>query len=76
LTDGYVKSLTDAVGQYVTYQAALNVLEDKTPLYLAVPLAAYEGILSELIGYELIRQLHIKIVLFDPEREEIARWIP
>ncbi len=45
------------------------------PLYLAVSGAAYQGFLSELMGQSAIQEGHILLVVFDPEREEIIRWI-
>jgi XisH protein len=45
-------------------------------LYLAVPLVAYEGILSEPIGQAVRRDFNLNLVVFDPETEEVVRWIP
>lgn len=68
--------LESAVGQYVLYQAALEYLSIATPLFLAVPEAAYNGILSEDIGQAVIRKADIHLVVFNPELEEIVQWIP
>jgi hypothetical protein len=45
-------------------------------LYLAVAVAAYEGILGEELGRRAIETARIQIVLFDPVTEEIIKWIP
>jgi hypothetical protein len=47
-----------------------------TPLYLAAPIVAYEGILGETLGRQAIEAAGIRIVLFDPITEEIMQWIP
>jgi len=70
-----VDYIAHTVGKYVLYRAILNALENTTPLYLAVPLEAYQGILSEPIGQILIEQVKIKLVIFVPENEEIIEWI-
>jgi hypothetical protein len=70
-----VSYLADSVGQYVLYRAILEDGGSEIPLYMAVPEAAYEGILSEPIGQIAIERLKIKLLIFDPFKEEIVRWI-
>ncbi len=45
------------------------------PLYLAVPHAAYDGILSEPIGQGVIKQVGMKLMVFDLVQEEISLWL-
>ena len=71
-----VDYLADAVGKYVLYCAALDYGEVATPLFLAVPTAAYEGILSEDIGRQAIAKAGMNLVIFDPDKEEVSLWIP
>jgi hypothetical protein len=71
-----VDYLASAVGQYVLYRAALDLVGLSTPLYLAVPVAAYEGILGETLGKQAVETAGIRIMLFDPITEEIIQWIP
>ena len=68
--------LANATGKFVLYQAVLDYLRVTTPLYMAVPEAAYNGILSEPIGYQVIQKANIRLVIFNLEREEIVQWIP
>jgi hypothetical protein len=42
---------------------------------MAVPEAAYRGILSEAIGQQTLQQNAVKLLIFDPESEEIIEWI-
>jgi hypothetical protein len=65
----------DAVGRYVLYRAALDYGEVDTPLFLAVPTAAYEGILNEDIGRQAIAKAGMNLIIFDPLKEEISLWI-
>ena len=71
-----VEYLAATVGQYVLYRTALDFVKLAIPLYLAVPVAAYEGILGETLGRRAIEAARIQIMLFDPITEEIIRWIP
>lgn len=71
-----VQYLAEAVGKYVLYRAALDFIEITTPLYLAVPGVAYDGILSEEIGQQAIAKAGISLIVFDPIKEEITQWIP
>jgi hypothetical protein len=72
-----VESLRDAIGQYVLYRAAMRYVKlDDEVLYLVVPSASYEGIISETLGELAIREARVNGVVFDPETKEIIQWIP
>jgi hypothetical protein len=73
-TPSQVEYLASVVGKYVLYTVVLSDLEDSL-LYLAVPEVAYNGVLSEPIGEKAIQQADIRLIVFDPEREEIVQWI-
>lgn len=70
-----VDYLAEAVGKYVLYRAALDYGEITAPLFMAVPIAAYDGILSEDIGRQAIAKAGINLIVFNPVEEEIALWI-
>lgn len=70
-----IEYLALAVGKYVLYRAALERSSVTHPLYMAVPLSAYRGILSEPIGQVIRKREAIKLMVFDPETEEIVQWI-
>ena len=71
-----VDYLAAAVGQYVLYLAALEYTQSDAVLYMAVPTAAFTGILNEELGQQAIRRAGIKLMVFDPATEEIVQWIP
>ena len=71
-----VEALAMAVGKYMLYRSALELSAIDEPLYLAVPVRAFRGILSETVGRYLIQELNIHLVVFDPEQTEIVQWIP
>ena len=75
-TPSPVDYLASAIGQYVLYRAIIESSASPVPLYMAVPEAAYTGILQERIGELAIRHVNIKLVLFDVILEEVILWIP
>src|SRR5260370_33370510 len=52
-----IESLMSALGQYAVYKAMLDYLELGDPLYLAVPIAAYEGIFQAPVAQQSLRNL-------------------
>ncbi len=70
-----IEYLANATGKYAMYRAALDYLRIDLPLYMAVPDAAYRGILSEEIGKQTLKHNKVRLIVFDPEREEIVTWI-
>ncbi len=74
-TSSPVEYLANATGKYALYRAVLDYLKIPLPLYMAVPDAAYHGILSEEIGKQTLQRSGVRLIVFDPEREEIVQWI-
>lgn len=75
-TRAQVEALANALGKYALYRLALNAMDSKIALYLAVTQAAYQGILSEKIGILALNDANIALLVFDPMREEIVAWMP
>ena len=71
-----VSELGDATGQYVLYQVGLAANKLSFTLYLAVPEFAYQGILSEELGKQVLQRIGMNLLVFDPDQEVITRWIP
>lgn len=74
-TPSPIEYLAAAVGKYILYQTVLDYLSIDIPLYLAVPIAAYKGILHETIGQEVTQRVKARFMIFDPQLEEIVEWI-
>lgn len=70
-----VKDLEDAVGQFVLYEHALRREEPERSLYLAMPETAWQMVFADAIGEILIDDQVLRVVTFDPVKEEIIRWI-
>ncbi len=54
------------------------VLADQQPdraLFLAIPHAVYDGILSEELGTIVLAGANLRVLVFDPADREVVRWI-
>jgi XisH protein len=63
-----------AVGQYAIYRSALDMNDDRSPLYLAVSLEAYNMQFHREIVQRTLDAVHVSVVVIDLEREEIVQW--
>lgn len=71
-----VEALESALGQYVLYQAIFDALDIIMPLFLTVPKEAYDNFLSQSFSQVGLRRAGVKLLIFDPTKEEIVEWIP
>jgi hypothetical protein len=71
-----VRDLEDAVGQFVLYEHTLRREEPDRCLYLAMAEAAWQATFNDALGEILIEDKVLRVVTFDPTKEEIVRWIP
>lgn len=70
-----VADLQQALGQYTIYRLALAEEHPDRPLFLAVPTEVYDGILSEPLGQLVLVGVNLRVLVFDPDRREVVRWI-
>ena len=73
-----VTDLEKALGQYILYRDIMRELESEKDreLYLAVHRAVYVDVFQEPFGKLLIDNGHLRVIVFDEQKEEILRWIP
>lgn len=71
-----VRDLEEAVGQFVLYEHALQREEPERSLYLAVSESTWSVVFADALGEILIDDHVLRVVTFDPTKEEIIRWIP
>lgn len=64
-----------ALGQYITYYYALKEEQIDRTLYLAVPLAKYKSFFNTPFIQKIIQGCQIHLIIYDPEKEEIVKWI-
>ena len=65
-----------AFGQFLSYKHALEIEEPERELYLAVPNDIYEEFFKQLFVQQLIQRYAIKLLIYQPETEELVEWIP
>jgi glucose-6-phosphate 1-dehydrogenase len=75
LSPSPVDDLEKALGQYVLYCDILEEQEPERILYLAVPNAVFEEIFSEPVGQMAIKKQRLRLLTFNPRKEEIVQWI-
>ncbi|MBE9070596.1 XisH family protein [Leptolyngbya cf. ectocarpi LEGE 11479] len=71
-----VSELEKALGQYELYSL---ILEDEDPerlLYLAISDLIFDEFFSEELGQRVLRKKNLRVIVFEPNRQEILQWIP
>ena len=71
-----MKDLEDALGQFVLYAQVMKRYAPDRTLYLAVTEEVRMNVFEEEAGSILIEDGLIRLVTFNPQEEEIVRWIP
>lgn len=70
-----VADLQQAIGQFTMYRLILADQQPARTLFLAIPAPVYDGILSEQLGVRMVTGANLRILVFDPIRHEVVRWI-
>lgn len=63
-----------ALGQCLNYRSALRLTEPDRTLYLAVPVDVYDEFFSRRFIQRIIGEYYLKLLIFNPAREEIVQW--
>jgi hypothetical protein len=64
-----------AIGQFINYRIALEQEETDRTLYLAIPLETDKRLFKYPFIQTVITRNSIPLLIYDTEREVIARWI-
>lgn len=70
-----VNDLEQALGQYILYQEALKRSEPQRVLYLAISDEVYLDFFQEDIAKMVVETQQINLIIFDPEKVEVVKWI-
>lgn len=70
-----LNDLENALGQYLLYSRILQKKEPDRVIYLAIADTAYKTIFAEEIGELLLENNDLKLLVFNPNRREIIKWI-
>lgn len=70
-----ISEFEKAIGQYDLYQMYLEELEPNRILFLAVSSQIYDEFLKLPAIDFAVKKKHLKLIIFNPEMEEIVKWI-
>lgn len=76
LRSSAITDFHEALGQYIDYREGLSHVEPDRPLFLAVPVAAYQTFFQLPFGQYMIQRYQLKLIVYHPERKEIVQWLP
>jgi XisH protein len=62
-------------GQFIPYKVALKRIEPERVIYLAIPNSTYEELFGEILIQDLLEEYPVKLIIYNPEKEEIQSWI-
>jgi hypothetical protein len=68
--------LEQALGQFVLYRIAMKQDEPERELVMAITEKAYQNVFLGMDARRLIDEQNLRILVFDPQTEEIKQWIP
>lgn len=71
----FITAFYEAVGKYIVYQEAIQILEPNRLLYLALPDDVYEGFAEDLLIDSVFQRHQFRIVTYDSEHQIIVKWI-
>ena len=64
-----------ATGQYCNYRVLLSETNPDREIWLAVPLETFQSPFQRESSKKIVSDLQIKILVFEPQEEEIVEWI-
>jgi glucose-6-phosphate 1-dehydrogenase len=64
-----------ALGQYLNYCQALEEHEPDRIVYLAVPSETYQDFFQLAFVQRSLQRYQVKLIIYDPKKEEIRQWI-
>jgi hypothetical protein len=70
-----IKEFHAAIGQFINYRIALEEIEPERQLCLAVPQDVYNRFFKNAFIQTVIQRNQIPLLIFDPLKQEIIRWI-
>lgn len=70
-----VREFEAALGQYILYRLYLSQIFSEAELYLAIDNSIYRSFFLKNAIQFAIKELEIKLIVFDVEQEVIVQWI-
>ncbi|MGK7926583.1 MAG: element excision factor XisH family protein [Spirulina sp.] len=77
LRESRIADLEQALGQYTIYSDILEQIEPDREIYLAIPLNAFTDLFKgDRFGQFLLDKNRLKLLIFNPQLEDIVKWLP
>jgi ferric iron reductase protein FhuF len=73
--DSDISAFHTALGQYLNYCQALEEQEPDRIVYLAIPSETYQDFFQLPFIQRALRRYQVKLMIYDPKREEVNQWI-
>ncbi|NEQ36934.1 MAG: fatty-acid oxidation protein subunit alpha [Okeania sp. SIO3I5] len=64
----------NALGQFLNYRLALQMIESDRILYLAVPFDTFKSFFQEKFIQEAVKFYQVKLLIYNPTEEIIIEW--
>lgn len=74
LASSLISEFHKALGQFLNYRVALRLKEPNRVLFLAIPVKVYRNFFSGELAQLSIAEYNVKLLIFDPDEEEIVIW--
>jgi hypothetical protein len=71
----FISAFHDAVGQYIVYREALEEIDDKRVLYLAIPEDTYDEYGKEPLVQRVFINNRINVIVYEPNSKIITSWL-
>ena len=75
ISSSHVSDFHTALGQFLNYRDALEIVEPDRVLYLAVRLPVYERFFQRRFIVAAIQRYQLRLVIYDVDNEVIAQWL-
>ena len=75
LAPSNVSQFHSALGQFINYRIGLRLKQPERVLYLAVPVGTYDDFFKEEFIQISLKENQVKLMVFDPDLEEVLQWI-
>lgn len=75
LSPSPINDLEQALDQYIIYTHILSEQQPERLLYLAIPQSVFSDFFSEELPQSVVKFNQVKLLIFQPETEEVVQWI-
>lgn len=70
-----LEELKSALGQYILYKDIMHRTEPDRKVFLAIRDSVFNDIFEEPIGLLILETQKVPLIVFDPNTEEIIKWV-